>query len=32
MNLLQDHITHHRDQLLVYLNFKGITPPEFSGW
>ncbi|WP_405378652.1 DinB family protein [Nonlabens sp. Asnod3-A02] len=32
MNLLQDHVTHHRGQLLVYLNLKGITPPKFSGW
>lgn len=32
MNLLQDHVTHHRGQLLVYLNLKDITPPSFSGW
>lgn len=32
MNLLQDHVTHHRGQLLVYLNLKDITPPNFSGW
>lgn len=32
LNLLQDHVTHHRGQLLVYLNLKGIKPPKFSGW
>jgi len=32
MNLLQDHVTHHRGQLLVYLNLKDITPPGYSGW
>lgn len=32
INLLQDHVTHHRGQLLVYLNLKNITPPNFSGW
>jgi len=32
MNLLQDHVTHHRGQLLVYLNLKEVTPPSYSGW
>ena len=32
LNLLQDHVTHHRGQIIVYLNLKGITPPRFSGW
>lgn len=32
MNLMQDHVTHHRGQLLVYLNLKNITPPKYSGW
>lgn len=32
LNLLQDHVTHHRGQLIVYLNLKGITPPRFVGW
>ncbi|AGC76734.1 putative damage-inducible protein DinB [Nonlabens dokdonensis] len=32
MNLMQDHVSHHRGQLLVYLNLKGITPPGYSGW
>lgn len=32
LNLMQDHVTHHRGQLLVYLNLKEIAPPKFSGW
>jgi uncharacterized damage-inducible protein DinB len=32
LNLMQDHVTHHRGQLLVYLNLKEIVPPKFSGW
>jgi uncharacterized damage-inducible protein DinB len=32
LNLLQDHVTHHRGQLIVYLNLKEITPPKYIGW
>lgn len=32
LNLLQDHVTHHRGQLIVYLNLNEIEPPRFSGW
>ena len=32
INLLSDHQTHHRGQLLVYLRLCGITPPEYIGW
>ena len=32
LNLLQDHVTHHRAQILVYLNLKEITPPSYVGW
>ncbi|WP_203295002.1 DinB family protein [Luteirhabdus pelagi] len=32
LNLLQDHVTHHRGQLIVYLNLNGIEPPPYSGW
>ncbi len=32
LNLLQDHVTHHRGQLLVYLNLNGITPSRYVGW
>lgn len=32
LNLMQDHVTHHRGQLIVYLNLLGIEPPRYSGW
>ena len=32
LNLLQDHVTHHRGQLLVYLNLNEIKPPKYVGW
>lgn len=32
LNLLQDHLTHHRGQLIVYLNLKNIEPPKYVGW
>ena len=32
INLLNDHQTHHRGQLLVYLRLCGVTPPRYVGW
>ena len=32
INLIQDHQTHHRAQLLVYLRLNGIKPPSYIGW
>lgn len=32
LNLLQDHVSHHRGQLIVYLNLNEIEPPGFVGW
>ncbi len=32
LNLIQDHVTHHRGQLIVYLNLKGYKPPDYVGW
>ena len=32
LNLMQDHVTHHRGQLIVYLNLKNIEPPKYVGW
>lgn len=32
LNLLQDHVTHHRGQLIVYMNLKNIELPRYSGW
>ena len=30
--LLQDHATHHRAQLLVYMRLLGLEPPRYRGW
>lgn len=32
LNLLQDHLTHHRGQLIVYLNLNDLKPPRYTGW
>lgn len=32
INLLNDHQTHHRGQLIVYLRLNGIKPPDYVGW
>jgi len=32
LNLLQDHVTHHRGQLIVYLNLNEVKPPSYVGW
>lgn len=32
LNLLQDHVTHHRGQLIVYMNLLDLEPPRYSGW
>lgn len=32
LNLIQDHVTHHRGQLIVYLNLNNINPPKYRGW
>lgn len=32
LNLMQDHVTHHRAQILVYLNLNQIQPPMYIGW
>ena len=32
LNLLQDHVTHHRGQLIVYLNLNNLEPPKYVGW
>ena len=32
INLVEDHQTHHRAQLLVYLRLNGIKPPDYVGW
>ncbi len=30
--LLNDHQTHHRGQLIVYLRLNNIKPPKYIGW
>ncbi len=30
--LLNDHQTHHRGQLVVYLRLNGVKPPKYIGW
>ena len=32
INLISDHQTHHRGQLLVYLRLNGVQPPDYVGW
>lgn len=32
LNLLQDHVTHHRGQLIVYMNLNHMEPPKYVGW
>jgi len=32
VNLINDHQTHHRAQMLVYLRLNGIKPPDYVGW
>lgn len=30
--LMNDHLTHHRAQSIVYLRLNSITPPKYVGW
>lgn len=30
--LLQDHQTHHRAQVLIYMRLMGLKPPRYRGW
>lgn len=32
LTLVNDHQTHHRAQLLVYLRLNGVAPPAYTGW
>jgi len=32
LTLMNDHSTHHRGQLLVYLRLKNVKPPRYRGW
>lgn len=30
--LMNDHVVHHRGQMIVYARLKGVEPPRFRGW
>lgn len=32
LTLLNDHLTHHRGQIIVYLRLKGVKPARYRGW
>ena len=32
LNLADNHLAHHRGQMIVYLRLKGIKPPRYIGW
>ena len=32
INLMNDHSTHHRGQILIYLRLKDVKPPRYRGW
>ena len=32
LTLMNDHLTHHRGQLAVYLRLQGVKPPRYRGW
>jgi len=32
LNLMNDHVSHHRGQALVYLRLNGVKPPRYRGW
>lgn len=32
INLMNDHLTHHRAQAIVYLRLNGVLPPKYMGW
>jgi uncharacterized damage-inducible protein DinB len=32
LNFTNDHSTHHRGQLTIYLRLQGIKPPSYIGW
>lgn len=32
LTLMNDHLTHHRGQAIIYLRMKGVEPPKYRGW
>ncbi len=31
-NIMDNHLSHHRGQMVVYLRLKNIKPPSYLGW
>ncbi|GMN06456.1 hypothetical protein MTsPCn5_18450 [Croceitalea sp. MTPC5] len=31
-NVMDNHLSHHRGQLVVYLRLKNVKPPSYLGW
>ncbi len=31
-NIMDNHLSHHRGQMIVYLRLNGINPPSYVGW
>ena len=32
LTLMNDHLTHHRGQVIIYLRLKNLEPPSYRGW
>jgi uncharacterized damage-inducible protein DinB len=32
LTLMNDHLTHHRGQVIIYLRLKKMEPPSYRGW
>ncbi|MEL6190505.1 MAG: DinB family protein [Bacteroidota bacterium] len=32
LQVMDNHLSHHRGQMIVYLRLQGITPPAYIGW
>ena len=32
LTLMNDHLTHHRAQTIIYLRLNGVQPPSYRGW
>ena len=32
LQVMDNHLSHHRGQMIVYLRLQGITPPSYIGW
>lgn len=32
ITVMDNHLSHHRGQMVVYLRLNGIKPPDYKGW